>query len=355
MVENYYIQAYIKCCWIIISENVPSDCEVSNFDRFNKRYGTYLTDLIQSLKLSQTNLIISLYYLYRYKSLNAVNNTDLEEDNSMLNYLVLTSLILSNKTFNDQSYTLKTWYNISKDQLNFESISLKLLNSLEMHFLSTVNYRLDFNNIDKDVNFWNLLFVNCHLLSVSPSVIKFMKNYVTKDENSSPCSFDSMSCSSSTSFDDSITTPCICTPKTPSSILSTPGYKKLLMKKRTGKITKPTKMVKAKTQSHYPSPLKTISIPNSPALKHHHPLPSAPHAKLMVTPQISYSNSPNYSLYYNDVSPICQRPNAFQSFHASQPQVVPMIRAPVYHYLPHVMYPPQQQHEQSVYTDYGSY
>lgn len=270
----------------------------------------------------------------------------------MLNYLILTSLILSNKTFNDQSYTLKTWYNISKDQLNFESISLKLLNSLEMHFLSTVNYRLDFNNIDTDAKFWNLLFANCHSLSMSPSVINFMKNYVTKDENSSPCSLDSMSRTPSTSFEDFNTTPCICTPKTSSSTLSTPGYKKLLTRKRTGKITKPTKVTKVKTQNHYPSPLKTISIPNSPALKHHQTLPNA-HAKLMITPQISYSNSPNYALYYNDVSPICQRPNTFQSY---QPQVVPMIPAPVYHYPPHFMYPPQQQHEQKkIYSDYSSY
>lgn len=353
MVDNYYIQAYIKCCWIIISDNITtaSESETANFEKFNKRYGTYLTELIQSLKLSQTNLIISLYYLHKYKSLNTVNKIDLVEDNSILNYLVLISLILSNKTFNDQSYTLKTWYNISKEQLNFESISLKLLNSLEMHFLSTVNYCLNFNDIDRDMKFWSHLMFNCQNLQVNASIIKYFKNYVTKDDSSSltPSStMESLSCSSSTSLDDSIITPSICTPKTPSSIISTPGYKKLPSKKRMGKITKPKKMKTKPVLNHYPSPMKTISIPNSPAHRHHHSvsLPTS-HTKFMITPQISYSNSPNYSLYYNDFSPICQRHNTYRTIPVQQ--VVPIMRCPMVtpqpYYLRQMMYAPQPQHE----------
>ncbi|ODV64691.1 hypothetical protein HYPBUDRAFT_99702, partial [Hyphopichia burtonii NRRL Y-1933] len=121
------------------------------FNNFMNKYSIFLTNLINILKLKDVNIVLSLYYLYKY-NLNQINHVNIEDDLSLFTNLVIISLILSNKTFNDQSYTLKTWKNIINEQ--DYKISLPLLNQLENHFLTVTNYQVNFNKIDQDDHFW---------------------------------------------------------------------------------------------------------------------------------------------------------------------------------------------------------
>lgn len=299
MVDTIYIQYYIKCCWIIFSQS--SNDEIDKFNQFNNLYSNYLINLIKSLKLSTTNLIISLNFLYKYQSLNSMNQINLNDDVSILNYLILTSLILSNKSFNDQSYTIKTWFNISNDQLNFKKLSINLLNHFENHFLSVVNYNLNYNKIMYDDQFWNKLFDHCNLLNVDPAVIHYFKNYIT--------------CPSKSTLITPLSTPIKSFHNVPGS---GPGS---VSGSVPGSVPGPGPGP-VSNLNPYPSPLKTISIPNTPtsnslinqmtnnqsmtSIPHSIPHSSIPHplilssssftpSILIPTPIISINNSPNYS------------------------------------------------------------
>ncbi|KAG7195837.1 uncharacterized protein KQ657_002222 [Scheffersomyces spartinae] len=83
-------------------------------------------------------MAIALYFLYRY-----LRNTLNQCDPSMTYQIMLTALVLSNKSFDDQSYTLKTWSNLL-------DMDLSILNQLEAHFLNVTNFSLPFNKIDEE-------------------------------------------------------------------------------------------------------------------------------------------------------------------------------------------------------------
>lgn len=160
------------------------------------KYSGFLTNLINILKLKDVNIVLSLYYLYKY-NLNQINHVNIEDDLSLFTNLVIISLILSNKTFNDQSYTLKTWKNIINEQ--DYKISLPLLNQLENHFLTVTNYQVNFNKIDQDDHFWNSF--DC-----SNATICYFRKIVSRDIFTSGSSFTHKTC----------------TPTAPSSVISTP-------------------------------------------------------------------------------------------------------------------------------------
>lgn len=154
---------YLKCCWILL-------LDLDNgYDRFNKHYASTLSRLIGALKISHPNLLISLYYLWKY-SMHPAHSIAYEEDPAIINNIILASLILSNKTFNDQSYTLKTWCNVCNDQLEYP-VSLQLLNQLESHFLAVVNFNLNFHNIHGDNAFWLPLMARGPALGVAATEI----------------------------------------------------------------------------------------------------------------------------------------------------------------------------------------
>lgn len=150
MIDTNYVNMYTLCAWLILEGSASSERASS--------YSVYLADLINTCQFSRQNLIISLYYLHKY-SRNHINLTDKESNMSI--YLVLTSLILANKTFDDQSYTLKTWTNIcngiskSTKCTTSVTINFKLLKDLEMHFLCCLNYGLSYIKIGSDEMFWS--------------------------------------------------------------------------------------------------------------------------------------------------------------------------------------------------------
>lgn len=195
MPQDHHIQAYLKLCWVLSTSRNPLDPVAAqcHYERFAKKYLRFLVRLIDTLKLLLTNLVISLNYLHRYTLANSVHQPRIEDDGSdagasisMVCYTIVASLVLLNKNYNDQSYTLKTWYNISHDQLGFKNISLALLNQLEQHFLSVVNYLLNFNNIsNRHDRFWDqltrqLTLHHPYLMSCAPYIVQF-QNHVSAD------------------------------------------------------------------------------------------------------------------------------------------------------------------------------
>lgn len=164
---------YVRYAWIIISSSSTSNnTSIVSFDKFNLKYGKFIKNLIVNSQLNSSNLIISLYYLFKHYHQNQVlnhciNNSDNNETNCIIIYNLMISLILSNKSLDDQSYTLKTWLIIINNSLSSSSsslsndkklinIDLKLLNYLEGFFLSSLNYELGFKNMNQCNEFWQI-------------------------------------------------------------------------------------------------------------------------------------------------------------------------------------------------------
>ncbi|ODV78971.1 uncharacterized protein CANTADRAFT_26065 [Suhomyces tanzawaensis NRRL Y-17324] len=185
------IDTYIKVVWMIISATSPSSPQkrkhaLKKFHDFSNKYSSFIDHLIYNSQLTPTNLIISLYFLYKYHHHNhvlqfAYNEHVIPDEHESINiYLVVMSLILSNKSFDDQSYTLKTWLNIINNTLCDENpdlvkVDLKLLNSLEGHFLSCLDYKLSFNGAYGDKQFWSLLATSTVFRLPTSSVNKYKK------------------------------------------------------------------------------------------------------------------------------------------------------------------------------------
>lgn len=180
MLDSSYINVYVRSAWLLLDGDVEK----------SRMYEQYLCSLINTCQFTMQNLVISLYFLHKYTK-NQVNSSDSESNLTI--YLVLTSLILSNKTFDDQSYTLKTWNNIcngisktttlgdkSKDNLKLVTIDFKLLKSLELHFLSCLNYSLSFLQIDVDDSFWG------RLTSVGYKWMNVLKDSVCRTQPDQP-------------------------------------------------------------------------------------------------------------------------------------------------------------------------
>ncbi|KAI5955161.1 hypothetical protein KGF54_001722 [Candida jiufengensis] len=203
--DQIYINNYIKFIWIIISSSTNKNSNLSTtsllklFNQFNSKYGEFLNNLIINSQVSKINLVISTYYLYKYYHSNHVLNHDLSEDTTNQQqqtgeisnihiYNVIMSLILSNKSFDDQSYTLKTWLIIIQNTLKQQQykqstivIDLKLINIIESYFLSCLNYNLSYIKMYNDLKFWNLIEFNKVFLFNFETIYKF-KNQVSLKE-----------------------------------------------------------------------------------------------------------------------------------------------------------------------------
>ncbi|CAK7896116.1 hypothetical protein CAAN1_05S06744 [[Candida] anglica] len=165
MISPLYVDLYIDTAFGIMGSNsrraspttVPTSCATNN--SFSEPHA-YLHNLIITSQLSLQNLSISLYFLYKY-NLNQVVVNDPALDSALPLYLIVTSLVLSNKTFDDQSYTLKTWVNICNGIMTPMQTPIKidfqLLKSLEIYFMNCLDYKLSFKAMDQDVSFWNML------------------------------------------------------------------------------------------------------------------------------------------------------------------------------------------------------
>ncbi|RLV89541.1 hypothetical protein JA1_005108 [Spathaspora sp. JA1] len=184
--DQFYINNYIKFVWIILCHRRSTANSEFNsfksFQAFNNKYGKFIQQLIINSQLSSTNLMISLYYLYKYYHHNKLLDYKFDEDveeSSMIVYLVVTSLILSNKSFDDQSYTLKTWLVIINNTKNHViKVDLKLLNYLEGYFLCCLDFKLSFVGMEKDEEFWKVFSTNATIFKVNKSIIGKFKSLV---------------------------------------------------------------------------------------------------------------------------------------------------------------------------------
>lgn len=104
--------------------------------------------LVKISKLTVENLIIAIYLLYKFLNNNVVAITD----KKLIQNLIIMSFILSNKLFNDQSYTFKTWINLI--EVVKIPINMKMLKQLEIFFLNCLDYKLDYKFIMNDEKLW---------------------------------------------------------------------------------------------------------------------------------------------------------------------------------------------------------
>lgn len=105
------------------------------------QYTRFLLNLIAASQTAKTNLAIALHYLRLYKK-NSINSIDPHENPEMANAVIVTSIILANKMFDDHCYTITTWINMINQVPNHPHFTVKLLTSLEAHFLACVDYRV---------------------------------------------------------------------------------------------------------------------------------------------------------------------------------------------------------------------
>ncbi|CUM65987.1 uncharacterized protein PRCAT00003641001 [Priceomyces carsonii] len=177
MVDRNLIEVYLKYAWTLVSQVTTSERQ---FELFRKKYGQHIEHAITFSQVTTINLVISLYYLHKYKE-NYINRLD-KEDISIVAYLVIVSLILSNKALDDLCYTLKTWIGILTQQsgvVEAITLDLKLLNQLESHFLHVLDYKLSFALIDTDDKFWNIMKIYAGRISVSDQVFIHLKSQVS--------------------------------------------------------------------------------------------------------------------------------------------------------------------------------
>ncbi|KAI7860228.1 cyclin-domain-containing protein, partial [Circinella umbellata] len=99
-----------------------------------KRYTTFKMFCQKVLKATQIScacVLLALYYIYRlrsaYPSIRASIGSEVR--------LFTTALILANKFLDDNTFTNKTWSDVS-------SIPVRELNIMEMEFLSALNYNI---------------------------------------------------------------------------------------------------------------------------------------------------------------------------------------------------------------------
>ncbi|CAD1811299.1 Cyclin, N-terminal domain family protein [Candida parapsilosis] len=162
--SDSYTEGYIKLAWIIISTSPSTHSMAPSqlarmYHQYDAKYSNFIRNLIANSQLAPTNLVISLYYLYKHYHQNNMLVTKLEQGEDSIDplhlHLIITSLILSNKSYDDQSYTLKTWSIIINNTCK-DYVDVKLLNTMESYFLSSLDFKLSFIGMSSDGYFWSL-------------------------------------------------------------------------------------------------------------------------------------------------------------------------------------------------------
>jgi len=124
---------------------------INHYINYIKTYGNINEKLILKIwhncQLHNINLLVSAYLIYKF-----TKNCIITIKN--FNLIIVTSLILSNKSFDDQCYTLKTWQTILSN--SGMDLPLSILNQLEQVFLSSINYDINYTKIQSDS-----LFLKC--------------------------------------------------------------------------------------------------------------------------------------------------------------------------------------------------
>lgn len=108
----------------------------------------FVGNLVATSQLAMANLAISLHYLYKYTQ-NSVNRIDVADNVDVVRHLVVVSLILANKTYDDLCFSFKTWCNMiaSAGTTSYHHTECKTLLLLESHFLAVLDYDVSFTNL----------------------------------------------------------------------------------------------------------------------------------------------------------------------------------------------------------------
>lgn len=136
--------------------------------------------LIKLANLSLENVVILIYLIYKFNA----NKVIKVNDKKLPGYIILISLILSNKILNDQSYTHKSWLSLF-NSCNIKVVDLSFINNMEIFFLTCLNYNINFQFINKDDDFW-LLLMNIENLATVNRFILVMRDDVNTIINTSP-------------------------------------------------------------------------------------------------------------------------------------------------------------------------
>ncbi|CAG8447005.1 15949_t:CDS:2 [Acaulospora morrowiae] len=96
-------------------------------DAFKK----FCRDVISATQVSHSVILLSLLYIHRMK----INNPTIKGQNGSEYRTFTVALMLSNKFLDDNTYTNKTWSEVT-------NIPVSEINTMEMEFLSSLNYQL---------------------------------------------------------------------------------------------------------------------------------------------------------------------------------------------------------------------
>lgn len=144
MIDSALISSYAKTAYLILMY----DSDVRSPKQHVGCDVEFLSNLVVTSQLAVANLAISLHYLYKYTQ-NSVNRIDVAENVDVVRHLVVVSLILANKTYDDLCFSFKTWCNmiISAGTTSYHHTECKTLLLLEAHFLAVLDYDVSFTNI----------------------------------------------------------------------------------------------------------------------------------------------------------------------------------------------------------------
>ncbi|KAI8077918.1 cyclin-domain-containing protein [Gilbertella persicaria] len=133
----------------------------------------YVQKVLKATQISCTCMILALYYIQKlraaYPSIHASIGSEVR--------LFTTALVLANKYLDDNTFTNKTWSEVS-------SISISELNIMEMEFLSALDYHLHLPQ-DEFYSWVNQCQQWCISLlppSPSPPPVSMKRTYDTLDE-----------------------------------------------------------------------------------------------------------------------------------------------------------------------------
>ena len=153
------VDLYLPLAWLMLRLPLPHTTPEAL---------VFVRQLVHHSQLLAVNLVISLYYLYK------LGGAKVDHDPLTHAYLVVVSLILLNKVYDDQCYTLKTWHNIVNNCHTAPVVlDLDLLNAIEHHVLSALDYDLGFHKMPHDYDFWHACYA-----TAAPQVVAKLRGLV---------------------------------------------------------------------------------------------------------------------------------------------------------------------------------
>lgn len=156
------VDLYLPLAWLMLRLPLPQTTPEAL---------VFVRQLVHHSQLLAVNLVILLYYLYKLGRLGV------DHDPLTHAYLVVVLLVLLNKVYDDQCYTLKTWHNIVNNCATAPVVlDLALLNNIEHHVLLALDYDLGFHKMPHDYDFWHACYA-----TATPQVVVKLRQLVVAE------------------------------------------------------------------------------------------------------------------------------------------------------------------------------